>query len=86
VLSVIAQIVRFKSRLTDEQVLERYEARSPQYRAMPGLWESEEALKAFSESELRRTIPDACKIQGTSDILAAEVVMVLRPERVPVGP
>jgi len=105
VLSVIAQIVPFKSRLTDEQVLERYEARSPQYRAMPGLvqkyylrftetgehgavylWESEEALKAFGESELRRTIPDAYEIQGTSDILAAEVVMVLHPERVPVGP
>jgi heme-degrading monooxygenase HmoA len=36
-MNVIAQIVRFKSRLTDEQVLRQYEARAPQYREMPGL-------------------------------------------------
>lgn len=34
---MIAQIVRFKSGLSDEQVLEMYEARAPHYRALPGL-------------------------------------------------
>jgi len=34
---MIAQIVRFKSGLADEQVLALYEARAPQYRALKGL-------------------------------------------------
>lgn len=34
---MIIQIVRFKSGLPDEKVLEMYEARSPQYRALAGL-------------------------------------------------
>jgi heme-degrading monooxygenase HmoA len=95
---VIVQIVRFKSGLSDEQVLEMYQARAPQYRALKGLiqkyylrfrttgehgavylWESEEALKEFRESELARTIPNAYQIQGASDVATAEVVMALRP-------
>jgi heme-degrading monooxygenase HmoA len=104
-MTMIAQVVRFKSRLSDAEVLEQYEARAPRYRAMPGLlqkyylrftdtdeygavylWESEEALQAFNESELRRTIPDAYEVEGASDIQRAEVVMTLRPEHVPVMP
>lgn len=34
---MIVQIVRFKSAMSDEQVLETYESRAPRYRAMPGL-------------------------------------------------
>lgn len=34
---MIAQIVRFKSGLSDEQVLTMYEARAPPYRALKGL-------------------------------------------------
>jgi hypothetical protein len=34
---MIAQIVRFKSGLSDEQVLRMYEARAPWYRAMRGV-------------------------------------------------
>jgi hypothetical protein len=49
------------------------------------LWESEEALKAFDETELKRTIPDAYEIKGASKIEMAEVAMVLHPERVPAG-
>jgi hypothetical protein len=37
VTTVIAQIVRFKSRLSDERVLETYRARAPRYQALPGL-------------------------------------------------
>ena len=43
------------------------------------LWESEAALKEFQESELRRTIPSAYKVQGTPDIQTAELIMPLRP-------
>lgn len=104
-MTMIVQVVRFKSRLSDAEDLEQYEARAPRYRAMPGLlqkyylrytdteeygavylWQSEGALQAFSESELRRTIPDAYEIDGASDIQRAEVVMTLRPERGPVMP
>ena len=36
---MIAQIVRFKSRLSDEQVLEMYRARAPRYQSLSGLVE-----------------------------------------------
>lgn len=97
--SLIVQIVRYTSGLSDEQVLEQYQVRSSQNRAVKGLiqkyylrfpttgehgaiylWESEEALKEFRESELARSIPNVLQIQGTSDVETAEVVMVLRPQ------
>lgn len=34
---MLVQIVRFKSRLSDAQVLKMYEARAPRYRALQGL-------------------------------------------------
>lgn len=34
---MIVQIVRFKSELSEEQVLKMYEARAPRYRALKGL-------------------------------------------------
>jgi hypothetical protein len=34
---MIVQITRFKSGLSDKEVLEKYEARAPQYRAIDGL-------------------------------------------------
>jgi heme-degrading monooxygenase HmoA len=95
---MIVQIVRFKSGLSDEEVLETYKARAPQYRDLKDLkqkyylrypdtgehgavflWESEAALKEFHESELGRTISSAYKIQGSSDVTTAELVMTLRP-------
>jgi heme-degrading monooxygenase HmoA len=44
------------------------------------LWESEDALKEFRESELGRTISTAYQIQETAEIRVAELVMTLRPE------
>lgn len=98
---LIVQIVRYKSGLSDEQVLEQYQARSSQNLAVKGLiqkyylrfqmtgeygaiylWESEEALKEFRESELARSIPEALQIQGMSDVATAEVVLVLRPNMI----
>ncbi len=35
--TVIVQIVRFRSAMSDEEVLKTYESRAPRYRAMPGL-------------------------------------------------
>jgi heme-degrading monooxygenase HmoA len=96
---VLVQIVRFKSRLSGEAVQGMYEARAPQYRALPGLiqkyylqfpatqehgavlvWQSEEALTEFEESELARTIPSAYEAQGEPEKTVGKVVMTLRPE------
>jgi len=95
---MIIQIVRYKSGLPDEQVLDMYRARSPRYQALEGLkqkfylrfpatgeygavyvWESDDALKAFRESDLGRSISNVYQIQGEKDIEMAEVVLVLRP-------
>ncbi len=34
---MVVQIVRFKSELTDEEVIDKYKARAPRYREMKGL-------------------------------------------------
>jgi len=99
---MIAQIVHFKSGLTDKQVLEMYHSRSPRYRALKGLiqkyylrypttgehgalylWESEEALKDFRESELARSIPKVYQVQGAPVVEMAEIVLALHPSREP---
>lgn len=48
------------------------------------LWESEEALNRFRESDLAQTIPTAYQVQGKADVQVAELVMALRgePERI----
>lgn len=43
------------------------------------VWESQAALKEFTESELRRTIVNAYRVQGAPSVETAEVAMVLRP-------
>ncbi len=94
---MIAQIVRFKSGLEDEQVVDTYKSRAPQYRERKGLiqkyylrfpttgehgavylWESQEALNEFRNSQLGRTMASAYQVQGTPDVVTAEVVMTLR--------
>ncbi|MEJ2720793.1 MAG: hypothetical protein P8181_06580 [bacterium] len=94
---MIAQIVRFKSGLSYEKVVETFTERAPRYRELKDLvqkyylrypdtdeygavyvWESEEAMKEFRDSELGRTISSAYQVQGTPDITIAEVVDTLR--------
>jgi heme-degrading monooxygenase HmoA len=101
---MIVQLVRFKSGLSDANVIETYQARAPRYRALKGLiqkyylrfpttgeygavyvWESEEAMKEFRESELGRTISTAYQVQGAADAETAEVALVLRPETASIG-
>jgi heme-degrading monooxygenase HmoA len=99
VISMVVQIVRFRSGLPDERVLQLYEARAPRYRALTGLiqkyylrfagtgehgavyvWESDDALKEFRESDFGQTIASTYRIEGSADIRPAEVVMTLRPK------
>ncbi|MGD2046774.1 MAG: hypothetical protein PVJ80_18030 [Gemmatimonadota bacterium] len=97
---MIIQIVRFESRLPDDEVHRVYKERAPRYRALPDLgqkyylrftetgehgavyvWDSEEALSDFHESDLYRTIPEAYEVRGTPDVQDADVVMTLREVR-----
>jgi heme-degrading monooxygenase HmoA len=48
------------------------------------VWESEEALERFRESELARTIADAYRVEGAPRTELAEVRLVVQPE--PVAP
>ncbi len=50
------------------------------------LWESADALRAFSGSDLARTIPDAYQVDGDPQVEIADVALVLhdgaaRPEQ-----
>jgi hypothetical protein len=93
---MIAQIVRFRSGLSEPDVLRTYRARAPRYRAIAGLvekyylrfpggehgavylWNSSEAMQAFRESDLARSIPEAYDVQGAPQVEFAEVVFALR--------
>jgi heme-degrading monooxygenase HmoA len=96
---MIALIVRFKSRLSYEEVLKIAEDRADRFRALDGLaqkyylnyaekdeygavylWESEEALQQFRDSELAATIAGTYGVEGALDLRVAEVIMPLRVE------
>ena len=44
------------------------------------LWDSEGALKGFRQSDFARSISDVYRVQRTSEIQIADVVMALRPD------
>jgi heme-degrading monooxygenase HmoA len=93
---MVVLVVRFKSDLSEEQVLQISEERKPQYLAQEGLrqkyylkfapnefgavylWDSEDAMKAFRESELARSIPDAYRIQGEPRFDVGALILTLR--------
>lgn len=89
--------VKFKSKLSDDEVRRVMNERAPNFRALPGLiqkyygyekatgeytgiyiWDSEEALRAYRESELARTIPEAYQAASTPRIEVFDVPLVLR--------
>jgi heme-degrading monooxygenase HmoA len=45
------------------------------------LWEDEDSMREFRESELAATIPEAYRVEGEPRIEVFEVVSVLRHER-----
>jgi len=89
--------VKFKSALSDSEVMRIVEERAPSFRALPGLiqkyygrekatgeftgiyiWDSEESLIQFRESELARSIPESYQAVGKPRIEVFEVPLVLR--------
>ena len=94
--------VKFKSRLSYEEVLAVVEERISDFRALPGLiqkyygyeeatgaytgvyiWESAEAMRAYQESELARTIAAAYRVTEPPRIEVFNIVETLRPVEVP---
>jgi heme-degrading monooxygenase HmoA len=45
------------------------------------VWEDEDSMREFRESDLAATIPEAYRVEGEPRIEVFEVVSVLRPER-----
>jgi hypothetical protein len=89
--------VKFKSGLSDDEVMRVIHERAPSFRALPGLiqkyyaieketgelsgiyiWDSEESLRQYRESELARTIAKAYQAVGTPRIEVFDVPLVLR--------
>ena len=92
--------VRFRSKLTLDQVMQIMDERSPEFRALEGLqqkyylqdaatgeyaglylWESQEALTAYRESELRASIAKAYQAEGEPRVEVYRVVKTLRDDR-----
>lgn len=96
---MIVSIVRFRSKLSADDVQSTFDERADSYRRVPGLvekiylrfrdsdefgavyvWESEDALDRFRESELARSIPDAYLVDGAPRVELADVALVVRAE------
>jgi heme-degrading monooxygenase HmoA len=45
------------------------------------VWEDEDSMREFRESDLAATIPEAYRVEGEPRVEVFEVVSVLRPER-----
>lgn len=92
--------VRFRSKLTLDQVTKIIDERAPEFCALEGLqqkyylqdtatgefaglylWESQEALAAYRESELRASIAKAYQAEGEPRVEVYRVVKTLRDDR-----
>lgn len=96
---MVILVVKFRSALSDEEVLAMAHERADQFRALPGLrqkyyvkdaetgeicgvylWDSHEALAAYRDSELARSIPAAYQVVGAPRIEVLDVLFPLRSE------
>lgn len=94
---MILQIVKLRTDLSEEELLEIAHDRAPQFRAIPGLiqkyyvrrdgpgafagvylWDSQESLAAYRESDLAASIPDAYRVSEPPVIEVGEVLFPLR--------
>ena len=96
---MIVSLVRFRSKLSDDEVQATFEDRAQHYRSVPGLvekiyvrfretgefgavyvWDSEQALMSFRDTELARTIPDAYQVAHPPRVELADVCLVIQPD------
>lgn len=95
---MIIQIIRFKTRLSYNEVNQRFNDRADQYRKVPGLiqkyyvkfdegeyggvymWDSNESLNAWRNTNLSGTVAETYQIEGTASRQLAEVMLVLNKD------
>lgn len=101
---MLIQFVKFKSGLSEDDIIRVVNERAPEYEALPGLlqkfygleresgeacgvyiWDSEESLRAFRQSELAKTIPVAYEAIGSPRVEIFELIRQLRTEQAPAG-
>ncbi|NNF11805.1 MAG: hypothetical protein HKN72_01175 [Gemmatimonadetes bacterium] len=94
---MILQIVKLRSALSEDDLLDIARDRAPQFRAIPGLvqkyyvrrdgpgefagvyvWDSEESLAAFRETDLAKSIAAAYQVTEPPAIEISEVLFPLR--------
>lgn len=94
---MIIQSIKFKTTLSENEVMAIAKERLPQFLEVPGLvqkyyiktgeengyggvyvWDSEESMKAFRETDLAKSIPQAYKVDGAPDINISEIFITLR--------
>jgi heme-degrading monooxygenase HmoA len=65
------------------QSLQKLYIREPETGEYGGIyvWEDEDSMRDFRESDLAGTIPAAYRVEGEPRVEVFEVVSVLRPER-----
>jgi heme-degrading monooxygenase HmoA len=96
---VIVQLVRYESKLTYDEVMERFEGRSDRYREVPGLlqkyysetdeyggvyiWESEAALQKWRDTNLAGTLAETYQVTEGPTSEVAEVMLVLHGDKNP---
>ena len=96
---MILQIIKLKSNLAEEQLLNKARERKPQFKAIPGLlqkyyvktgqpgqyggiyvWDSQESLQSYRESDLAKSIPEAYEIVEAPNIEIMDILFQLRNE------
>lgn len=94
---MILQVVKLRTELSEEELLEIAHERAPQFRAVPGLvqkyyvrregpgefagvylWDPQESLAAFRDSDLARSIPEAYRVAEPPAVEVGEVLFPLR--------
>ena len=94
---MILQIIKLKSNLPEEELLNKAKEREPQFKDIQGLlqkyyvkigpsgqyggiyiWESQESLDAYRESDLAKSIPEAYEIVEAPNIEIMDILFQLR--------
>lgn len=94
---MVVQIIKLRSSLSEEALLNKAKERESSFKAIPGLmqkyycklkqpnqyagvyiWESQESLKKYSESDLVTSIPEAYQLVEAPNIEIMDVLFKLR--------
>jgi len=94
---MILQFVKLKSKLPEEDILNKANERKPEFESIPGLlqkyyvkmneegnyggvyvWDTKESLRAFKESDLAKSIPQAYEVIEAPSVEIMSILFQLR--------